>query len=359
MIKKTFYHLCKWLGLFRLSSIISENGLQILCYHGFALDDEASFLPRLFIKPSTFRERMKFLSDSGFHVIPLSDALELLARRDLPPNCVVLTIDDGFAGVYQRALPILLQFQFPVTTYVTSYNVLKETPVFSLFIQYLFWRTEKQQLIMEGLDLPLEPVMSISSPSEKERLIERITEFGENRLDEPGRGQLARALAGRLGLDYQRIVHSRILSMMTAAEIRAAISSGMDIQLHTHRHRLPIDHGQLLREIADNRAVLEPMVGKSLQHLCYPSGIWSQEQWSSLTEAGILSAMTCIPGLNYPDTPRLGLKRFLDGEHITSIEFEAELRGFTDLLRRGRSFLTKKLQPESNSLRTATSRYSS
>ena len=31
------------------------------------------------------------------------------------------------------------------------------------------------------------------------------------------------------------------------------------------------------KEVGDNRAVLEPLVGSSLRHLCYPSGEWFVE----------------------------------------------------------------------------------
>ena len=46
------------------------------------------------------------------------------------------------------------------------------------------------------------------------------------------------------------------------------------------------------------------------------------------------SATTCNADLNYPDKPSLELKRFLDGENISDIEFEAELSGFNELLRK-------------------------
>jgi hypothetical protein len=37
--------------------------------------------------------------------------------------------------------------------------------------------------------------------------------------------------------------------------------------------------------------------------------------------------------MNLPDTPLLGLRRFLDSENISQIEFEAELCGFAQFLR--------------------------
>ena len=87
----------------------------------------------------------------------------------------------------------------------------------------------------------------------------------------------------------------------------------------------------MVREIQQNREFLEALVGKKLQHLCYPSGVWSKQPWSWLDSLGIISATTCDPGLNYSQTPHLGLYRFLDADSISQIEFEAELTGFSEL----------------------------
>jgi len=71
--------------------------------------------------------------------------------------------------------------------------------------------------------------------------------------------------------------------------------------------------------------------GKSF--FCYPAGIWAKEQWPWLAETGIRSAVTCDKGFNYKKTPRYGLKRFGDDEHLSQIEFEAEVCGFTEIFR--------------------------
>jgi len=51
------------------------------------------------------------------------------------------------------------------------------------------------------------------------------------------------------------------------------------------------------------------------------------------------SAVTCDTGLNYADTPRLALKRFLDCQHVSEIEFEAELSGLKEIMRKARSVI--------------------
>jgi peptidoglycan/xylan/chitin deacetylase (PgdA/CDA1 family) len=340
MIKRLILHVCKWTGFFRLSLMFTKRKLRIICYHGFAAEDEHRFRPRLFILPSTFERRMNWLAAKGFRVLPLSKALELLDRRELPAKSVVITIDDGFAGVYQRALPILKRLDYPSTTYVTTYNVLKGTPVFRLLIQYCFWKTKEDHVEIEEFGEPTIK-LSLRTPAERDQASDLVVEYGESQIDEAQRVELAKRLAEKLGIEYDSIVKRRLLGLMTPEEIRSAVMSGMDVQLHTHRHRLPNFRELVAREIEENRAVLEPIVGKPLRHLCYPSGIWAKEQWPWLASLDIESATTCLPGLNGPSTPRLGLKRFLDGENVRSIEFEAELNGFTVFPREARSALQR------------------
>jgi len=162
---------------------------------------------------------------------------------------------------------------------------------------------------------------------------------------------VAGKLGNRLGVPYDEIVGGRVFSIMTADEIREAVRAGIDIQLHAHRHRLPDDPEAARREIRENRAVLEPLVAQPppagnvaqappagsvalLRHFCYPSGVWNAGHFAALRDVGILSATTCEAGLNYAHTPPLALRRFLDGEQVSDIEFEAELSGFSELLRR-------------------------
>jgi hypothetical protein len=59
-----------------------------------------------------------------------------------------------------------------------------------------------------------------------------------------------------------------------------------------------------------------------------------------LESEGVRTATTCERGLNYADTPRLALRRLLDGEDLTAIEVEAEVCGVLELLRRARDAVT-------------------
>jgi peptidoglycan/xylan/chitin deacetylase (PgdA/CDA1 family) len=109
---------------------------------------------------------------------------------------------------------------------------------------------------------------------------------------------------------------------------------GLDIQLHTHRHRISkAGHFCIEEEVEDNRARLEPLTGQPLQHFCYPSGVYDRAIWPDLKKIGIASATTTAPGLVGRSAEIYALPRILDGEHVSDLEFEAELSGLLELKR--------------------------
>jgi peptidoglycan/xylan/chitin deacetylase (PgdA/CDA1 family) len=337
--KRAVLLILKWLGLFHFARLAMRRGLRILCYHGFALSDESDFRPKLFMRPETFEKRMGYLSSHGYVVLSLERACNDLATKSLPNDAVAITIDDGFYSVFRCAWPVLQELSFPATTYVTSYYAQKQNPVFRLVVQYMFWKTKKGKIDGTALGLSLSDAISLQSQEQKDRAMWEIISFGENHLGELERSILAEELGRRLGVDYGALRATRNLSLMNSEEIRTLALAGSGIQLHTHRHRLPETETLVYQEIRQNRDFLEPLVGRKLQHFCYPSGVWSKRHWPWLQALGITTATTCDSGLNYPQTPRLALRRFLDGEDVSQIEFEAELCGLSDFLRSVRSFL--------------------
>ncbi len=118
---------------------------------------------------------------------------------------------------------------------------------------------------------------------------------------------------------------------MSAAEIGDADRRGLDIQLHTHRHRSS-DTGSedLAREIADNRAVLARACGRpeqSFSHFCYPSGVAHSSAVAIFKNVGVKSATLCDVGINPQGADPYRLRRFLDGRSVSDAAFEAYLSG--------------------------------
>jgi peptidoglycan/xylan/chitin deacetylase (PgdA/CDA1 family) len=306
-----------------------------LGYHGFSLSDEHLFRPHLFMTPRVFEQRLRWLRARGFRGVPLAQAVERLQGGQWDRRDVVITIDDGFFSVGALAWPLLKKYGFPATLYATSYYSKHQNPVFRLVVQYLFWRGRSNAVRVDDLFPAGTPAPPLAPGSKDgEEAMWQLICWAETSCSEEDRVRIAQQLALRLGVDYGELRASRRLSLLSGEELEALAREGLDIQLHTHRHRLPTQTVEIVREVSDNRAVLEPVVGQRLQHLCYPSGIWSEEQWDTLQSLGIRSAATCTRGFNDRATPVLALKRFLDSERLPQVDFEAEISGFKPGLRR-------------------------
>jgi len=176
--------------------------------------------------------------------------------------------------------------------------------------------------------------VNVPSPVNTESATSACIEFGRRLGSESERQELCRLLGQQLDVPYDQIVNSRILTLMNAEDFATLPGSRIDVQLHTHRHVFPSDDRAAAdREISDNRAALLTLSPGIKRHFCYPSGIWHRCQWEWLDEMGIRSSTTCVPGLNDGNTPRHALRRFLDGDNIHQLEFEAALSGFSEVFR--------------------------
>ncbi|MDX1620185.1 MAG: polysaccharide deacetylase family protein [Nitriliruptorales bacterium] len=100
-------------GLAPLGWFRSARGCTILTYHriGGGTPDERD------VSLSDFERQVEILR--SVPVLSLDDALDRLASGDTRPS-VVLTFDDGFADVYERAWPLLRANQLPFTVYVST-----------------------------------------------------------------------------------------------------------------------------------------------------------------------------------------------------------------------------------------------
>jgi len=151
--------------------------------------------------------------------------------------------------------------------------------------------------------------------------------------------RLASAVAERVGIDYEDLRAKRLIQIMTPAEVSDIAREGVDVQLHTHRHRTPLDATLFKKEITDNRVVIEAITRVPAVHFCYPSGVYRPEFLPWLSSEGVATATTCDPGLASGSSARLLLPRLVDHSHLSDVEFEGWLCGVSAMLPRRRQVI--------------------
>ena len=333
--------LAKSAGLFHA---IAHSGwrrrhLAILTYHGVATADEHLWNPSLFLSVDTFRASLEVLRRTACNVLPLAEAVERAFRGDLPSRAVSLTFDDGNFDFLRNAMPILREFGFPATNFVSTFYVELQRPVFNPVCRYLLWKGRGRALAPHGLAEGSEP-LSTEDQAARRRSFARIYEFTRRaNLSGAEKQEIVALLAARLEVDLEALTAARLFHLMSADELRALPRDLIDVQLHTHRHRTPRDRELFLAEIADNRAALVRALGpdRRFTHFCYPSGDYVPEYVSWLQEAGIDLAVTSDVRLASACSHRMLLPRIAVTTGMRSLELEAWVTGARQLLPRRRS----------------------
>lgn len=337
-MKQQFLKWAKRLGLFALARRMTAQRLRILCYHGAWIADGPVYGSYLFMSPDRFARRMALLRRLGYPVLPLGDAVRHLRAGTLPPGATAITIDDGWYGTYAHMLPVLKAQGLPATIYVTTHYVVKERPVLNILVGHMLQRAAPgpypwAEIATDGAE---NGAFRLDAPGMRSRVAETIWARLDLLPDVDARHAEVRRLAAIFGYDMARAENARWFDLMRAGEVRDAEAQGFDIQLHTHRHRqYGFDAERVAGEIAENRRLLADITGRAPQdftHFCYPSGNWSDSLFPVLQKLGIESATTTDSGLNARDAEPLALRRILDGESLTDLDFEARLCGFWDLV---------------------------
>ena len=301
--------------------------------------DEHLNVPGLFIEPQVFSQRMQYLQCKGYRVIGLHEAYLATQKREHDADRIVITIDDGYFSVLKEAAPILKKYSYPSTLYLTSYYFDKNCPVFTLAVGYMFWKSNVESADFSNLDIPkLNSGSSCKMTAEnKHKISVAIKEYGQALGGNAKRINLLRKLGAALAVDYDQLNQSRILNLITKKELTELQKYGVDIQLHSHRHTFPVETDLARKEIRDNKNAVNPCLKVPMQHFCFPSGVWSTQHWDALNAEHVLTATTCETGLVDEYSPVLAWRRILDSSRVAQIEFEAEVSGFNELVRKIRS----------------------
>ena len=324
------------LGGFRIvgNSRWRRERLMILCYHGVAQEDEHRWRPALYMDPRQLERRLRILKDGGFNVIELGEGLKGLRAGTLPPRSVAITFDDGTYDFYAQAYPLLKKFGFPVTVYQTTYYMDHEVPVFNVICSYMLWK--RQGVVLErGEELGIAREMDLRSAASRQAVVRQLVDLTDQQdLSCDQKNAHAAKLANVLGIDYGELSRKRILQLMNAREVRQLAGEGVDFQLHTHRHRTPMNEALFRRELQDNAARLQEVVGNAPEHFCYPSGVYDTQFLPWLKKENVASATTCDTGLASVASDPLLLPRFVDTTGQSDVEFEGWVSGISQFLAR-------------------------
>ncbi len=309
-----------------------SNRLLVLCYHGISLDDEHLWDSALFISPERFEHRLELLRRNKCHVISLDEGIRQLSDGRLAPASVAITFDDGLYCFYKTALPLLEKFGYPSTLYLTTFYSEFQEPVFNGICGYMLWKCRFAKLDLRPITGESR-IFDLSDDCQRGEAFKALLKTArDNKLSATAKAQLTGQVAEAISFDLAGARRSRLMNLMTREEVADASRRGVAIELHTHRHRAPMNRELFLREIEENRQRIQAMTGRTPHHFCYPGGAYDETFLPWLEASEIRSATTCEPGLASHETLPLLVPRLVDGIGLDDVEFEGWLCGLAALL---------------------------
>lgn len=290
----------------------------VVCYHRVVEDLRAHPLsaPAMMVSARTLLEQLDWLG-RRFRLVPLAEAVrEAGGERGGAPRggkpAAAITFDDGYADVYEIALPLLRRKGSPAAVFVVT-DLLGTRRLQVHDRLYALLALCRARIGTSDLVAVLRRVGT------GERVCRRLEEgrgtladATEHLLVSWPRSEVERLIAGLERLDEVQIPPEAAEAMrpMTWEMVGDLHREGVTIGSHTRSHRiLPNETAADVHdELAGSKRVLEERLGAGIDHLSYPAGQFSPGVVEAARAAGYRHAFTTCSH-RAPEHPELTIPR--------------------------------------------------
>jgi peptidoglycan/xylan/chitin deacetylase (PgdA/CDA1 family) len=270
-----------------------QRGAVVLCYHNVVAHERPrAGDPGLHLTRERFERQVRWLA-RHYDIVSLREVADRVAAGRNLRGVAAMTFDDGYAGVFEHAVPILRALNAPATVFVVA-----DAPATSAE----FW-----------WDRP-EIVARLGSRT-RDRWLTDLRGDGAAILGDGSVGRAATLPPSHRAADW--------------TTIRASLGNGIAVGAHSATHRsLPtLTDAELHREIVGSRSVIEDAAGVAPDLFAYPYGLSSARVRALVRAAGYRAGVTVDAGVNGPRADPYALARINVPANISQPAFEAWTAG--------------------------------
>ncbi len=323
------------LGLPRLLRHARRRRVLVLMYHAVVADD-APFRRWTHVPESALAWQLDWLQQH-YRVRPLREVLAALrGETGLPDNTAVLTFDDGFASVQQRAFPLLRAAGLPAAVFLTTGLVGSQVLPWTarLYVALRCGAGARLRLRRVGLrDFALDGVPSREAavawlrPRLKAMPIDaKVTALDAIEAQLPVDAVVAEAVAS----EFRQMSWPQAESM--------ARSGLIELGAHGASHEIlsRLSEPAMRREVQDSCAEIARRTGRNDVLFAYPNGQagdFTPASQAALREAGAVCGLSAIEGLCAAGDDPFALRRVGVGAGTTRARFIAACSGFGSFAR--------------------------
>jgi peptidoglycan/xylan/chitin deacetylase (PgdA/CDA1 family) len=275
----------------------------IFMLHHVRPSRDAQFQPNhhLEVEPDFLRSMLAHLRALDVDIVTMDEVHARLSTRNFARRFACFTLDDGYRDNRDFALPVMREFDAPLTVYVASDFAEGTGRLWWIALEMLIAGAAAIEAPIGGTVVRLDA----STPAAKQAAFDRLHDWLRAL---PGEHDLQReisALCTRHGVDESKIARDLCMSW---DELKAFADDPLvTIGAHT------ITHCNLARqteatasfELATSRARIEDALQRPVLHLAYPYGdrIAAGPREFALARAiGFKTAVTTRPGMIFPES---------------------------------------------------------
>lgn len=283
----------------------------IFMLHHVRPSRDGEFQPNshLEVEPEFLRTMLAHLRALDVDIVTMDEAHRRLSERNFERRFACFTLDDGYRDNRDFALPVMREFDAPMTVYVTS--------DFADGTGRLWWvALERVIAKASSIEIPIDGVatrLDASTPAAKQAAFDRMHDWLRAL---PGEYDMLREisdLCARYEIDETGVARDLCMSW---DELKAFADDPLvTIGAHTVTHCNLAQQSEAVAasELATSRARIEEALQRPALHLAYPYGdriAAGPREFALANAAGFKTAVTTRPGMIFPES----------ADHMTALQ---------------------------------------
>jgi peptidoglycan/xylan/chitin deacetylase (PgdA/CDA1 family) len=285
-----------------LRPIFSGVGAIFMLHHVRPQRD-TGFQPNrhLEIAPEFLRATLAHLRSRDIDIVSMDEAHRRLTERDFSRRFACFTFDDGYRDNRDFALPVMREFDAPLTVYVTS--------DFAEGVGRLWWVALEMAIarasVIEARIGGVATRLDTSTPAAKQAAFDRLHDGMRGLPDQEDIQREISALCSSHGVDQAATCRELCMSWDELKPFADDPLVTIGAHTITHCNLARQTEAIAAREMAIGRARIESVLRRPVVHLAYPYGdrfAAAAREFELARSAGYKTAVTTRPGMIFPES---------------------------------------------------------
>jgi peptidoglycan/xylan/chitin deacetylase (PgdA/CDA1 family) len=300
-------------------ALLPWKTLTVLTFHRVARAGAPGFDPDVSDTTPEAFERQVATCQQYFTLIDTKALEAHRAGAALPPNPAMITFDDGYRDNHDEALPILRRHGAKAVFFVATRFVDERRIYWWERINRAIGQTSRARI---QLRTPAEASFDLSTHDRRRAATRTLLDVVKKHAGLPLEEFLVE-IEEAAGLPLLREEERALAEglVMSWDHVRALKAAGMDVQSHTHAHRVlqTIGDDEVTADLRTSRSLLEAQIDAPVHALAYPAGKSITQHPGlrrAVRRAGISLGLTTAPGgvrlgrsLDWLSIPRVTVER--------------------------------------------------